>query len=239
MFLAVFTFWPVFVGVPRVSAQAKEQSSTPANVAALNDPGKASPGGSADVGTTPSATPASVAPDAAASAITKELETLKARIEQLELQLKANAATTQPSPVVAGAATNPSAPAPTLAAGLSAPAQESTSPASTAATPPPTVDTQTPFAYADWTWLNGNPRNKDAVWDSKFFTPEVRFDTDFVSSFNHPKVGLTWTTTIRVRMGSRRFARFRKGRRGPRYERIACIENNASRPAEPTPRSRR
>ena len=44
-----------------------------------------------------------------------------------------------------------------------------------------------PFAYADWTWLNGNPRNKDAVWDSKFFTPEIRFDTDFVSSFNHPK----------------------------------------------------
>ncbi|HZU31004.1 MAG TPA: hypothetical protein VFB79_07820, partial [Candidatus Angelobacter sp.] len=31
-----------------------------------------------------------------------------------------------------------------------------------------------PFAYADWTWLNGNPRTKDAVWDSKFFTPEIR-----------------------------------------------------------------
>jgi hypothetical protein len=44
-----------------------------------------------------------------------------------------------------------------------------------------------PFAYADWTWLNGTPRNKDVVWDSKFFTPEIRFDTNFVSSFNHPK----------------------------------------------------
>ena len=31
------------------------------------------------------------------------------------------------------------------------------------------------------------PRNKDAVWDSKFFTPEIRFDTNFVSSFNQPK----------------------------------------------------
>jgi hypothetical protein len=49
--------------------------------------------------------------------------------------------------------------------------------------PEPTV----PFAYADWTWLNGTARNKDAVWDSKFFTPEVRFDTDFISSFNHPE----------------------------------------------------
>ncbi len=44
-----------------------------------------------------------------------------------------------------------------------------------------------PFAYADWTWLNGTARNKDVVWDSRFFTPEVRFDTNFVSSFNHPK----------------------------------------------------
>ena len=25
------------------------------------------------------------------------------------------------------------------------------------------------------------------MWDSKFFTPEIRFDTNFVSSFNHPK----------------------------------------------------
>jgi hypothetical protein len=44
-----------------------------------------------------------------------------------------------------------------------------------------------PFAYADWTWLNGNPRNKDVVFDSKFFTPEVRFDTHYVMDFNHPK----------------------------------------------------
>ncbi|MBZ5668268.1 MAG: outer membrane beta-barrel protein [Acidobacteriia bacterium] len=44
-----------------------------------------------------------------------------------------------------------------------------------------------PFAYADWTWLNGTARNKDVVFDSKFFTPEIRFDTHFVSSFNHPK----------------------------------------------------
>ena len=44
-----------------------------------------------------------------------------------------------------------------------------------------------PFAYADWTWLNGNPRNKDVVWDSKFFTPEVRLDAHYVTSFNHPQ----------------------------------------------------
>jgi len=31
------------------------------------------------------------------------------------------------------------------------------------------------------------PSHKDAVWDSKFFTPEVRFDTSYVTDFNHPK----------------------------------------------------
>jgi hypothetical protein len=48
------------------------------------------------------------------------------------------------------------------------------------------VDTFTPFAYADFTWLNGTPRNKDAVLDTKFFTPEVRFDTHFMEDFNQP-----------------------------------------------------
>jgi len=37
----------------------------------------------------------------------------------------------------------------------------------------------------DWTWLNGNPRNKDTAFDSKFFTPEIRADItynyDFIS----------------------------------------------------------
>ncbi len=47
--------------------------------------------------------------------------------------------------------------------------------ADTAAKPEKPTPTD-PFAYADWTWLNGNARNKDAVWDSKFFTPEIRFD---------------------------------------------------------------
>jgi len=52
---------------------------------------------------------------------------------------------------------------------------------------PPEPAPPAPFAYADWTWLNGNARNKDAVWDSKFFTPEIRFDSHFMHSFNHPR----------------------------------------------------
>jgi hypothetical protein len=51
---------------------------------------------------------------------------------------------------------------------------------------PPAVDNYTPFAFGDFTWLNGSPRNKDTVLDTKFFTPEVRFDTHYMEDFNQP-----------------------------------------------------
>jgi hypothetical protein len=44
-----------------------------------------------------------------------------------------------------------------------------------------------PFAFADFTWLNGNPRTKDVPLDTKFFTPEIRSDVDYVYDFRHPK----------------------------------------------------
>jgi hypothetical protein len=44
-----------------------------------------------------------------------------------------------------------------------------------------------PFAFADWSWMTGNARTKDVAADSKFFTPEIRFDVNYTSSFNHPK----------------------------------------------------
>jgi hypothetical protein len=43
-----------------------------------------------------------------------------------------------------------------------------------------------PFAFADFTWLNGNARTKESPTDTKFFTPEIRADVDYVYSFNHP-----------------------------------------------------
>jgi Putative beta-barrel porin-2, OmpL-like. bbp2 len=43
-----------------------------------------------------------------------------------------------------------------------------------------------PFSDADWTWLNGNARTKEIYWDTKFFTPEIRTDTNYVADFNHP-----------------------------------------------------
>jgi hypothetical protein len=48
------------------------------------------------------------------------------------------------------------------------------------------VDNQTPFAFGDFSWLNGSARTKDTVLDTKFFTPEIRFDTNYIEDFNQP-----------------------------------------------------
>jgi len=44
-----------------------------------------------------------------------------------------------------------------------------------------------PFAFADFTWLNGNARTKEVPLDTKFFTPEIRADVSYIYDFNHPK----------------------------------------------------
>ena len=52
--------------------------------------------------------------------------------------------------------------------------------------PGPAVDTQTPFAVGDLGWMNGTGRGTTPVFDTKFFTPEVRFDVNYLQDFNHP-----------------------------------------------------
>jgi Putative beta-barrel porin-2, OmpL-like. bbp2 len=49
------------------------------------------------------------------------------------------------------------------------------------------VPASEPFEFADFTWLNGNARTKESPMDTKFFTPEIRADVDYVYDFNHPK----------------------------------------------------
>jgi hypothetical protein len=47
------------------------------------------------------------------------------------------------------------------------------------------VDNFTPFAYGDFSWANGTGRGT-SVFTTKFFTPEIRFDTHFMEDFNQP-----------------------------------------------------
>jgi hypothetical protein len=134
---------------------------------------------------TSSASPAEQATAPAATStedLTKELEAMKKRIEELEAQLKARPAVAPLSPKASvPVAPSPAATAPSAAA-AAASASSSTQPTEAAAAPGPVA----PFSDYDWSWLNGNARTKDIFWDSKFFTPEIRADTDYVYDFNHP-----------------------------------------------------
>src|ERR1700729_2582026 len=44
-----------------------------------------------------------------------------------------------------------------------------------------------PFAFADFTWLNGNARTKDTPYATKFFAPEIRSDVSYTYDFRHPQ----------------------------------------------------
>ncbi len=51
----------------------------------------------------------------------------------------------------------------------------------------PATKAAEPWAFADFTWLNGNSRTSESPIDTKYFTGEFRADTSFIYDFNHPK----------------------------------------------------
>jgi hypothetical protein len=52
----------------------------------------------------------------------------------------------------------------------------------------PEVDLQTPWADVGYVgWMNGTSREKAPIFDTKFFTPEIRLDANYVQSLNHPQ----------------------------------------------------
>jgi putative OmpL-like beta-barrel porin-2 len=119
------------------------------------------------------------------AAIANELAAMKKRIEALETELKNSTRPEHPSVAAATAtATAPSAANAILPAPSPAPANQDTSSATRNSESP--QGPIAPFSDADWTWLNGNPRTKEIFWDTKFFTPEIRADVNYVSDFNHP-----------------------------------------------------
>jgi len=52
----------------------------------------------------------------------------------------------------------------------------------------PEVDLKTPWADVGYIgWMNGSSREKAPVFDTKFFTPEIRLDVNYLQSLNHPQ----------------------------------------------------
>ncbi len=128
--------------------------------------------------------------------VMKQLEALTKRVEQLEKELREHEVAGMPVvavPSAKGTAPPPApaaAPAPTPApvVATAAPAVQPAQTESLVAQPSEAAKKEkiAPFSDWDWTWLNGNPRNKDTAFDSKFFTPEIRADITYNYDFNKP-----------------------------------------------------
>jgi len=117
-------------------------------------------------------------------AVAKELAAMKQRIEQLEAELKKQQGgdQTAAAPTTPKAST-PAAPTATVPVMAAVESQDSTP----SVPPQQKAEKPAPFSFADFTWLNGNARTKDIPLDTKFFTPEIRADVDYIVDFNHPK----------------------------------------------------
>jgi hypothetical protein len=129
------------------------------------------------------------------SAATERERQLMERIDKLErrmAELEAEkAARTSPGGVIpakmtavssASAEPIPVAP-PNLA---SAKPAETQSPVPQSASEAETPAKPEPFAFADFTWLTGNSRQKEFPLAGKVFSGEFRVDTAYTYSFNHP-----------------------------------------------------
>jgi hypothetical protein len=193
-------------GTAQTAAQSPDAKTT---VAALREP-VADGTAAGPAPAAPSAAPTSP-PDPEIPAIERELAVMRARIDQLEAELKSRTATAPaapapPAPMPAVASTTTTAPAagslvgslaplPSAsslsasslsASSLSASSSGAPAPSQSSVIAPAKKEKIAPFSDSDWTWLNGNPRNKDTAFDTKFFTPEIRADLTYNYNFNKP-----------------------------------------------------
>jgi Putative beta-barrel porin-2, OmpL-like. bbp2/Carboxypeptidase regulatory-like domain len=126
---------------------------------------------------TPAPTPAMpAAAPAPARSSTPALASVAAAVKEAARRATLPASGTASASGVSPARVTASAPAaPTVPEALQAPE------------PAAENDTVTPFANdGDLGWMNGTPREKSPIFDTKFFTPEIRLDVNYLQSLNHP-----------------------------------------------------
>jgi hypothetical protein len=162
--------WCIAVPGPafaQVSAQSQGMVAD-SSAGAPGKPGSASPSASSAASSTNTNT-------ATNAEVLVELERMRARIQELEAQLKAQSG----SASVAESTSQPLASASVIAPSLSKGSADQL----------PQVEKKPPaepFSFADFTWLNGTARTKDVPLDTKFFTPDIRFDAAYIYDYNHP-----------------------------------------------------
>src|SRR5208337_418217 len=137
--------------------------------------------------------PATAAGQPTQQEIMQELDAMKKRIAQLEAQLQKRNEQQGSVSAVEGseaASKGPNVPENRLASASLAQPFLTQPQSGNETAPPANASTKqekiAPFSDWDWTWLNGNPRNKDTAYDSKFFTPEIRADITYNYDFNKP-----------------------------------------------------
>jgi hypothetical protein len=126
------------------------------------------------------ASPVSAADEQVSPAVQKQLDAMQRRIEQLEAELNRRNAQAQPATMADGTPAAHSTAE--VGSAAQAPAEGSLQ-----AVAPGKAAKPEPFSFADFSWLNGNSRIKEVPLDTKFFTPEIRADVDYVYDFRHPK----------------------------------------------------
>jgi hypothetical protein len=115
---------------------------------------------------------------------------MKARIAQLEAELKARTGADDAADAAKDADALRTAEGEgtgSMAVGQAAPA-----PPAAAAPAAPEISAETttksaPFAWFDQTWLNDGGHNVDSPMSTKYFTPEIRFDANYIIDYNHPE----------------------------------------------------
>ena len=122
--------------------------------------------------------------------ILSELEQMRARIQELEARLKEQSGDVPtPAPTGSSGTAADAAPISQPPASAVVPASSSTDTSSKSLvvqadqTKPATTE---PFAFADFTWLNGSSRTTESPMDTKYFTPEFRADVSYIEDFHHP-----------------------------------------------------
>jgi len=185
--------------LPRAATAGPPVATDLVELAAVEEPGTgsgaaageaANPAPAAATGTA-GASPASVAVPLNNDAVIKELAEMKARIAQLEAELKASspandAASAERDANALRSAETGEGGSSSMAVGQAAPAPP---PVATPAAPEISAERLTkeaPFP-GDWTWLNDNGHQVDSPMSTKYFTPEFRADANYTLDYNHPE----------------------------------------------------
>jgi len=188
-----------------VAAQQSGSDEASSRMASVESPTADKPAtdhsASSSDGTAPATATATAAPavvpaiPAKGNLIAKELAEMKARIAELEKELQESKAADDSATAEKDATALRAAEAEGSSAYVGGTAYLQTAapatPAAAAAPTPPEITAETttksaPFGWFDQTWLNDGGHNVDSPMSTKYFTPEIRFDANYILDYNHP-----------------------------------------------------